>query len=196
MKLALSLVFYYFMHSLLAAPAVKKFLTHRLSLKNYRLLYSLTSVILLAIPVIFYLNSPSNIYLNTGIAGRLVLLTLALLSYRVFVLSFRRVRLSEFLGLQPTENNQLIVTGIYRHLRHPLYFATISLLAGLFAAVPSEKNLILLSITSTYVIIGAMLEEGRLIQEFGDKYVAYRRQTPMLLPNDPFGFLRFVIRNP
>lgn len=194
--LALSLVFYYFVHSLLATPAVKKFFISRLSFKNYRLFYSLTSVVLLAIPVNYYFNSPSKIYLNTGIAGRLAFLTLALLSYRVFVLSFRRVRLSEFLGFQPTENNSLIVTGIYRHLRHPLYFATIALLAGLFIAIPSDKNLILLTVTTLYVIVGALLEEGRLIQEFGDKYVAYRSQTPMLLPNDPLSFLRFVIRNP
>ncbi|GCD78081.1 hypothetical protein JCM31826_15630 [Thermaurantimonas aggregans] len=144
----------------------------------------------------FYLKSASNNFFNTGIVGRFVFLTLALLSLRVFVLSFRRVRISEFLGFQTTENTPLIVNGIYRHLRHPLYFATIALLAGLFIAIPSEKNLILLTITSLYVIIGAALEEDRLIQQFGDKYVAYRSQTPMLLPNDPLSFLRFVIRNP
>lgn len=196
MKFALSLAFYYAMHSFMAATPTKQFFINRLAVKNYRLFYSLTSVLLLMIPAYVYLKSPAVIYLNTGISGRLVFLTMALLSFRVFVLSFRRVRLSQFLGFQSSENNQLIVTGIYRHMRHPLYFATIALVAGLFAAIPSDKNLIMLSITTLYVIVGAFLEEGRLMNEFGEKYAVYRNHTPMLLPKDPFNFLRFVIRNP
>jgi protein-S-isoprenylcysteine O-methyltransferase Ste14 len=33
-----------------------------------------------------------------------------------------------------------------------------------------------------YLVIGAKLEEKRLLEEFGDDYRAYQAQVPMLLP--------------
>jgi protein-S-isoprenylcysteine O-methyltransferase Ste14 len=35
---------------------------------------------------------------------------------------------------------------------------------------------------TVYLLVGAALEERRLLREFGDAYGDYRRSTPMLLP--------------
>jgi protein-S-isoprenylcysteine O-methyltransferase Ste14 len=35
---------------------------------------------------------------------------------------------------------------------------------------------------SLYLVIGALFEERKLLQEFGEDYAAYQDRTPMLFP--------------
>jgi protein-S-isoprenylcysteine O-methyltransferase Ste14 len=37
-------------------------------------------------------------------------------------------------------------------------------------------------ILSAYLLIGTLLEERKLVLEFGEKYKAYQRQVSMLIP--------------
>jgi protein-S-isoprenylcysteine O-methyltransferase Ste14 len=37
-------------------------------------------------------------------------------------------------------------------------------------------------VLSVYIIIGCILEERKLLAEFGDAYRQYQRQVPMLVP--------------
>lgn len=196
MILAISLALYFCIHSWLASNRIKTIAgRYAIISENYRLWYSVVSVVLLVIPAYVYATSSEYILFDTGIIGRLIFLTFAVLAYKLFVLSFRRVRLSEFLGIRKSSGSQLIVSGIYAHIRHPLYLAVIIFLLGLFIAIPSDKNLILLVMTCLYIQIGALLEEGRLDEAFGGAYKAYKQQTPMLLPREPERFIRFIIRN-
>jgi methanethiol S-methyltransferase len=41
-----------------------------------------------------------------------------------------------------------------------------------------------------YILVGAVLEERKLLHEFGDVYARYQQETPMLLPR--FSLLRRV----
>jgi protein-S-isoprenylcysteine O-methyltransferase Ste14 len=81
----------------------------------------------------------------------------------------------------PTE--RLIVGGVYRHIRHPMYAATASIIAGeaLFFGQP-----ILLVAAAAYVATTAALahfvEEPRLTRRFGAAYDAYRRAVPGWFP--------------
>ena len=91
-----------------------------------------------------------------------------------------------FLGLrqllQPpaVEPPRLVVRGLYRWVRHPLYTAGL-LLIWLLPVM--TVNLLALNLGLTlYIVIGAMFEERKLIREFGQAYVEYRRSTPMLVP--------------
>jgi protein-S-isoprenylcysteine O-methyltransferase Ste14 len=36
--------------------------------------------------------------------------------------------------------------------------------------------------TTAYILIAIQLEEHDLVEAFGDRYVSYRRVTPMLIP--------------
>jgi methanethiol S-methyltransferase len=76
----------------------------------------------------------------------------------------------------------LIKKSLYNYVRHPLYTATLLLIWSIFFLHPSLSSLISgLSIT-VYTIIGIHFEEKKLITSFGESYIQYRSETPMLIP--------------
>ena len=77
---------------------------------------------------------------------------------------------------------RLLLTGVHRYVRHPLYLGTFLALWGGFLLHPSAALLISNAITTTYTLIGIRLEEAKLLREFGAPYRHYQQQVPMLLP--------------
>ena len=92
----------------------------------------------------------------------------------------------DFLGLrQPfvdskTDTPNLVITGLYKYVRHPLYSAAILLL--LFSPAMSQNGLALYISISLYFIIGAGFEERKLEKFFGEDYARYKARTPFLIP--------------
>jgi protein-S-isoprenylcysteine O-methyltransferase Ste14 len=90
-----------------------------------------------------------------------------------------------FLGLRQLVRpevgvSRLIVTGLYRRVRHPLYTAG---LAFIWLTPWMSTSLLALNLgLSGYIYIGSIFEERRLVAEFGEAYLAYARQTPRLIP--------------
>jgi len=79
------------------------------------------------------------------------------------------------------ENPELITTGPYALVRHPLYSGM--LLAMLGSAIgQSVLWLLPLMVYGPYFIRGARREEKLLIEQFPDGYRAYMKRTKMLLP--------------
>jgi protein-S-isoprenylcysteine O-methyltransferase Ste14 len=75
---------------------------------------------------------------------------------------------------------QLVTSGLYRHIRHPLYTFT---MLFLWAAPTLSWNSLALNLgVSAYFVIGSFFEEQKLLDEFGAEYVEYRRRTPAFLP--------------
>jgi len=75
---------------------------------------------------------------------------------------------------------ELVVRGLYRYVRHPLYTAG---LLFIWLLPVMTVNLLALNLGLTlYLIIGAMFEERKLVREFGQAYVDYQRRVPMLVP--------------
>ena len=78
---------------------------------------------------------------------------------------------------------QLVLTGLYRWMRHPIYTAG---LLFIWLMPVMTANLLALNIGLTiYFIIGALFEERKLVREFGEEYLQYRKVTPMLIPRPP-----------
>ena len=91
-----------------------------------------------------------------------------------------------FLGLEqlvrPIEGDepQLVIRGLYRWVRHPLYTAG---LVFIWLTPLMTTNLLVLNVGLTiYLVIGAYFEERKLLREFGPAYAEYQRRTPMLVP--------------
>jgi protein-S-isoprenylcysteine O-methyltransferase Ste14 len=72
--------------------------------------------------------------------------------------------------------------GLHRYVRHPLYFGTLLFIWSLFFIYPYLNNLLACIVITGYTVFGAMLEEKKLVAEFGEKYVDYKKQVPMLIP--------------
>ena len=84
------------------------------------------------------------------------------------------------LGEAQVTQRQLVVTGLYRWVRHPLYTAG---LLFLWLTPLMTSSLLALNIGLTaYILIGLGFEERRLVSEYGMAYEAYRRRVPALLP--------------
>jgi protein-S-isoprenylcysteine O-methyltransferase Ste14 len=76
--------------------------------------------------------------------------------------------------------SKLVIRGLYRWVRHPLYSA--GLLFIWLTPVMSQNSLILYTAITVYILVGAFFEEKKLVREFGADYEAYRRGTAMLVP--------------
>ena len=79
------------------------------------------------------------------------------------------------------ENPELVTTGPYAFVRHPIYAGIFLAMLGsmigvtLFWAVP----LVLFGI---YFVYSATREEKLMLEQFPQQYAAYRRRTKMLVP--------------
>jgi protein-S-isoprenylcysteine O-methyltransferase Ste14 len=81
-------------------------------------------------------------------------------------------------GIEPVEH--LMTDGFYAFVRHPLYL--LSILFLLLNPVMTLQWLILTIFSTLYFILGAIIEERRLIEVFGDSYRRYRETVPFIIP--------------
>ena len=178
-------------HSGMISVTVAEYLERRFGshFRFYRLIYNLVAIGTL-IPVILY---------GQSIRGRLVfrwdgfmigfqalLLTIGVL---LFYAGARHYDILQFLGLRQirtgsshsslTETGKLDTTGVLGVTRHPWYLATIMLIRtrGLDVSV-----LITNIILTIYLIVGTVLEERKLLIEYGDEYRRYQKKVSMLIP--------------
>jgi protein-S-isoprenylcysteine O-methyltransferase Ste14 len=94
-----------------------------------------------------------------------------------------RIQLGRNWGMPMTQKAEpeLITSGPYRYVRHPIYSG---LLAGLLgtALVTNLIGLIVVAILSAYFYYCASVEEKNLTATFPTTYPAYRTGTKMLIP--------------
>jgi protein-S-isoprenylcysteine O-methyltransferase Ste14 len=76
---------------------------------------------------------------------------------------------------------ELVTTGPYRKVRHPIYSGIILGLVGTAIAV-SLYWLIAVAVISVYFIFSAVMEERTMTKLFPDAYPPYQRATKMLIP--------------
>jgi protein-S-isoprenylcysteine O-methyltransferase Ste14 len=80
------------------------------------------------------------------------------------------------------EGHELIRSGPYRTIRHPIYTGILLALLGTAVAVGEVRGLLAVSIAWLSFYTKARREESFLTQEFGDRFGEHRRQTGMFLP--------------
>jgi protein-S-isoprenylcysteine O-methyltransferase Ste14 len=76
---------------------------------------------------------------------------------------------------------ELVTSGPYRRVRHPIYTGILS--AGLGTAIAvSWWWLVPVALAGAYFIYSAIVEERYMTEQFPDTYPTYRRSTKMLVP--------------
>jgi protein-S-isoprenylcysteine O-methyltransferase Ste14 len=191
--LILSVLIWGALHSTLASLKAKE-LAHRwfgpAADRFYRLAYNLFALASFGpVLVIIFLTPDRQLYL-VPLPWMALMIAGQLLAMVALVVGFLQMDVWEFVGLRQTTGSlssrggELLISGLYRHVRHPLYTAG---LAFIWLMPLMTANVLAINIAlSLYVVIGAWFEERKLMHEFGEAYAAYQRQTPMLVP-----FLRF-----
>jgi methanethiol S-methyltransferase len=163
-------------------------------LKNYyafyRLFYVLFSFVLL-IPlinltgqsdtrIIISYNYPLSIIQYVLVWGSLLMFFWAFF-FNYDSLSFFGIRQILNLGRKEEKNpfERIKRNGLLGIMRHPMYLA---LMIFLWCQTYRMMDIIINSVLTIYVIIGTILEEKKLVLEFGDAYVKYQQEVPMLIP--------------
>jgi protein-S-isoprenylcysteine O-methyltransferase Ste14 len=188
-----AMLFYGLVHSLLASLTIKAWMQHWLGewgMRTYRLVYNLFAVIsLLPVLALPALLPARRLYV---IPFPWALLTLALQGLAVLALLLGLLQtgvwsflgLSQLTGPHQTGPTRLVVHGLYRWVRHPLYSAG---LVFIWLTPLMTSNLLAFNLGATvYLVVGALFEERKLLGEFGQDYARYRARTPMLVPGLKF----------
>jgi len=80
------------------------------------------------------------------------------------------------------EGHELIRSGPYRHIRHPIYTGMLTGLSGTALALGEYRALLSLAIAVSAFYFKARKEERYLVQEFGEGFRKHREHTGMFLP--------------
>lgn len=94
-----------------------------------------------------------------------------------------RISLGKNWGMPMTrkENPELVTTGPYRWVRHPIYSGFLLAMLG-SAFVEGLPWLVVLAVAGTYFIYSAATEERIMAKQFPAPYAEYKKMTKMLIP--------------
>jgi len=86
----------------------------------------------------------------------------------------------QLLGFEKTTN--LVTTGIYHYIRHPLYSSLLILAWGIFFKEVTWPSILLVVAATGSLLATAKADEAECIRFFGTPYQEYIRQTKMFVP--------------
>ena len=170
-------------HSALASRKIKE-KAQQLGVGSlaYRRIYNLLAVFLMLLILLGGGFIQPEYFMPHGKSSRGIGLILATFGFFLTKMAFKEISFAVFIGLKEEKKTELVKTGIYARIRHPLYTATILFLTGFVIFSPSYTNLVHAICLFVYLIIGVRYEEKRLLKNYGIEYEQYQKQVPMLLP--------------
>lgn len=178
-------LFFAFIHSLLATDYVKKIAEkkNKDKFRFYRIIYNIISFITAAPAFFVWITSSSSTPLLYTIPGELFpfFILLRLLAIGLFVYAAFQTDMLEFAGLKTCKTDGRIMTDkAYGIVRHPLYTGIIVIIFT--KAEMTQLDFTANALVSIYFIIGAYIEERRLVYAFKDEYRKYQQRVSMFIP--------------
>ncbi|MFV0438798.1 MAG: methyltransferase family protein [Desulfopila sp.] len=181
------------LHSLLISPRLSSWFCSLLGKRRYafRLLYNLFAGVTLApLMVATALMPGGQVFAWQG--GwqflRLLLLAVAFLLYRGgsryydfgLISGIRQFRERRQVT-RIVDGQQFCRVGVLAVIRHPWYLASFLVLWCLLP-VYHLASVVAAAILSFYLLVGTLLEERKLLAEFGASYRRYQREVSMFIP--------------
>lgn len=80
------------------------------------------------------------------------------------------------------KTSELVTSGIFRYIRHPLYSSLFFLTWGAFCKAPSALGVFLAIAATLFLLATAKADEAECIRFFGSAYRDYMRRTSMFVP--------------
>ncbi|NHI91335.1 MAG: isoprenylcysteine carboxylmethyltransferase family protein [Candidatus Lokiarchaeota archaeon] len=96
-----------------------------------------------------------------------------------------RIQLGKFATpvIQIDKDHEIISTGLYKYIRHPMYLGGILMMTGPFLIFKSLIALICMLIFNIILLTKRMdKEEGMLQKGLGEQYKSYMKRTKRLIP--------------
>lgn len=185
---------YYLLHSLLAVEGVKRFIRDRAGAfyRTYRLLYNVFSICAFAAILWWHFAIDAIWIFPESNATWWLGIAVGLSGTFVLTHAFFSINLRDFIGLSQlsgqsdliarTGEKRLIRTGFYRYVRHPFYLGTLLIFFGVVIFTARLDALVLFFATVVYLPVGILLEERKLVKEFGSDYIKYRSEVKAVIP--------------
>ncbi len=164
-------------HSLFATYWAKKVL-HGNGHKEYRLCYNIASLVMFGWVMSANRNS-EVLYFVPGVWSLIMYLLQAIIVL-ILLSCLIQTGVGDFLGFTKNTTSSFSNTGWYSVVRHPLYF--FSILFMVLNPVMTYQWLMLTIMSIVYFIIGSLIEERRLSEEFGEAYRHYQQRVPFIIP--------------
>lgn len=179
---------YCMLHSLMASRGIKKRLAQILGarFKYYRLFYTLFAFVSLVLILYYQFTLPGKKLFEPFIYTWMGGLVIGLAGLVIMIICIKKyfLSLSGLLSLVKESNDQtLIISGIHKYLRHPLYLGTFGFIWGAFLCFPFWSLLIANTIITIYTLIAIKFEEDKLVAEYGNSYIQYQQRVPKLIPS-------------
>lgn len=176
-------------HSIMARPAFKRAWTKIIPPHLERSVFVLAATACVALLIWQWRPVTDPVWSVSAPTVRVALYALQALGWGTALLSTFLINHFELFGLTqtfdalmgraPTEQS-FKTPSLYRVVRHPLYLGFI---IAFFATPDMSVGHLLFALGGTgYILVGIFFEERDLIAHFGEKYRAYRKRVPMLLP--------------
>ncbi|HEV7333707.1 MAG TPA: isoprenylcysteine carboxylmethyltransferase family protein [Flavisolibacter sp.] len=185
--LAVLWITYCVLHSVLASLTVKTRVQKFAGVyfRHYRLFYTVFAAVSLVAIVYFQLRIQSTELLTTTLFSKIAGSLLGLIGISIMLVCIKKyfVSLSGIKSLvQETPSTELMIAGIHRYIRHPLYLGTFLAIWGLWLLFPTLSLFISNVVITAYTLYAIQLEEEKLIAEFGEQYREYQKRVPKLIP--------------
>ncbi len=187
-KIVLAIAVWGLVHSILASPVAKDTFRAWLGsgfMRLYRLAYNAFAVVSFA-PVLWLAwTLPNQPLYEVPAPWRYIMLAGQGAAALMEIVGVLQTDTLNFIGLgqlfeEKEKPSKLVVSGLYRYMRHPLY--TAGLLFLWLSPSVSVNSFTLYMAATVYIVIGAYFEERKLLREFGPGYAEYKKKTPMLIP--------------
>lgn len=183
--IALGTTIFGLQHSGLSHLPVKHRIIDRFGKEGYALIFKVTSTVALGVAFLsmwfwdwLYFLDLSSVNLLSVFLGA-ILIGFGLV---VSTAASQIISVSTVADMRTDREPELITAGIYSRIRHPLYLATVAIFSGLAFLYPFPRVIAFSIAMSAYTIIGAVLEERKLIIQYGQDYEEYKKQAGFLLP--------------
>ena len=176
-------------HSVMARKPFKRWLTRFVAAPIERSTYVLLASLALILLFWQWRAMPAIVWQVTNPTMGLAMLGLSFVGWFIVLLSTFLINHFELFGLQQVIMNFAGRAGaeprfktpmLYKVVRHPIYLGFI--IAFWATPVMTAGHLLFALVTTAYIFVGIALEEGDLIELFGDEYSNYRQRVGMLAP--------------
>jgi len=175
-------------HSVMVRTAIRRRVERIAPPHYYGAIYALVSAAALLVLILLWQESPVVLVKLEG-AARWLARAVFVLVLPGFLWGARSIPQFDPLGVGPIKAGlqgreprswPFAIRGPYRWVRHPQYFFVLVLCW----ATPdlTADRLVLNGILTVWIVLGTVLEERDLVEQFGDDYESYRRRVPMLIP--------------
>ena len=182
-------IFWALIHSALVSIRVKKVAEKRFgpeTRRYYRLFFVLFAVVSLIPLVLLIFLLPDRPVYAVPSPWRWIMNGVQALIFAFMAWTVIQTEAMNFLGIEqiksPPEkvHTELQTKGLYRIVRHPMYFTSILLL---WCTPVMTLNVMTVFIGMTlYFYVGSVHEEQLLVKQFGEQYRRYRKSIPRIFP--------------